>query len=82
MRGDAADAAQVVERHDQLQVPQLALRADVPVKAGHRVRPVKSLPKGALGERELRELATTLLAQVQRSKHEIDWRDAKLEKLA
>lgn len=36
----------------------------------------------ALGETELRELATTLLAQVQRSKHEIDWRDAKLEKLA
>jgi transposase len=36
----------------------------------------------ALGESELRELATRLLAQVQRNKHEIDWRDAKLEKLA
>ena len=36
----------------------------------------------ALGESELRERAAALLAQVQRSKHEIDWRDAKLEKLA
>jgi len=36
----------------------------------------------ALGESELRELATRLLEQVQRSKHEINWRDAKIEKLA
>ena len=36
----------------------------------------------ALGESQLRELATRLLEQVQRSKHEIDWRDAKIEKLA
>lgn len=35
----------------------------------------------ALGEVELRELATQLLAHVKRSAHEIDWRDAKIEKL-
>ena len=36
----------------------------------------------ALGESELRELATRLLARIERHTHEIDWRDAKLEKLA
>ena len=36
----------------------------------------------ALGESELRELATRLLARIERHNHEIDWRDAKLEKLA
>ena len=36
----------------------------------------------ALGEVELRELASQLLAQVKRNAHEIDWRDAKIEKLA
>lgn len=35
----------------------------------------------ALGEAELRELATKLLAQMQRNEHEINWRDAKIEKL-
>lgn len=36
----------------------------------------------ALGESELRELATRLLARIEHHNHEIDWRDAKLEKLA
>ena len=36
----------------------------------------------ALGESELRELATRLLARIERHTHEIDWRDAKLEKLS
>ena len=35
-----------------------------------------------LGESELRELATRLLARIEHHNHEIDWRDAKLEKLA
>lgn len=43
---------------------------------------IDSSQLSALGETELRELAGKLLAQVQRSKQEIDWRDAKLEKLA
>lgn len=36
----------------------------------------------ALNESELRELAAQLLARIERHTHEIDWRDAKLEKLA
>ena len=36
----------------------------------------------ALGEVELRELAAKLLARIEPHTHEIDWRDAKLEKLA
>jgi transposase len=35
-----------------------------------------------LCESELRELAARLLARIERHTHEIDWRDAKLEKLA
>ena len=36
----------------------------------------------ALGESELRELATRLLARIEQHAHEIDWCNAKLEKMA
>jgi hypothetical protein len=72
-----------VPRHGQsVDVPMVVKLARARLAAMLDATRIAPEQLAALGESELRELAANLLARIEQHAHEIDWRDAKLEKLA